>query len=115
MESAISPGCRLALPFIFTMLIAIMPLANDALGQLFRNGRTHYTWLPKSVGDGLLAQRVELTLLGPTSANSSPARFVFVKTAKGNEKLRPALPAGNLEKTMAAPVTAIVGMDIAFL
>ncbi|MGF6960340.1 malonic semialdehyde reductase [Paraburkholderia youngii] len=53
-------------------------------------------------------------LLGPTSANSSPGRFVFVRTPEGKEKLRPALSAGNLEKTMAAPVTVIVAMDMAF-
>ena len=61
-----------------------------------------------------LDQLTELALLGPTSANSSPGRFVFVKTPQGKEKLRPALSAGNLEKTMAAPVTVIVGMDMAF-
>jgi 3-hydroxypropanoate dehydrogenase len=57
---------------------------------------------------------VELVLLGPTSANSSPGRFVFVKSPEAKEKLRPALSAGNLEKTMAAPVTVIVAMDMAF-
>src|SRR5262249_52983521 len=92
----------------------IMTLSDDALDQLFRQARTHNGWQPRPVDDALLKQLVELVLLGPTSANSSPARFVFVKTPEGKARLRPALSAGNLEKTMAAPVTAIVGMDMAF-
>ncbi|MGF6241459.1 MULTISPECIES: malonic semialdehyde reductase [Paraburkholderia] len=91
-----------------------MNLSDDALDQLFRNARTHNGWQPKPVDDALLRQLVELVLLGPTSANSSPGRFVFVKSQEAKEKLRPALSAGNLEKTMAAPVTVIVGMDMAF-
>jgi 3-hydroxypropanoate dehydrogenase len=91
-----------------------MNLSDDALDQLFRNARTHNGWQPKPVDDALLKQLVELVLLGPTSANSSPGRFVFVKSPEAKEKLRPALSAGNLEKTMAAPVTVIVAMDMAF-
>lgn len=91
-----------------------MTLSDQALAQLFRDARTHNGWQNKPIDDGLLRQLTELALLGPTSANSSPGRFVFVKTQEGKEKLRPALSAGNLEKTMAAPVTAIVGMDMAF-
>jgi 3-hydroxypropanoate dehydrogenase len=91
-----------------------MTLSDDALDQLFRNARTHNGWQAKPVDDALLKQMVELVLLGPTSANSSPGRFVFVKSPEAKEKLRPALSAGNLEKTMAAPVTVIVGMDMAF-
>jgi 3-hydroxypropanoate dehydrogenase len=91
-----------------------MTLSDDALDQLFRNARTHNGWQARPVDDALLKQMVELVLLGPTSANSSPGRFVFVKSPEAKEKLRPALSAGNLEKTMAAPVTVIVGMDMAF-
>jgi 3-hydroxypropanoate dehydrogenase len=91
-----------------------MKLSDDALDQLFRKARTHNDWLPKPVDDALLRQLTDLVVLGPTSANSSPARFVFVKTPQGKEKLRPALSAGNVDKTMAAPVTVIVGMDMAF-
>lgn len=91
-----------------------MTLSNEALDQIFRNARTHSAWLPKPVEDALLKQIVDLTLLGPTSANSSPGRFVFVKSREAKEKLRPALAEGNVEKTMAAPVTVIVGMDMAF-
>lgn len=91
-----------------------MTLSNEALDQLFRTARTHNRWLPKPVDDTLLRQLIELTQLGPTSANSSPGRFVFVKTPEGKEKLRPALAPGNLDKTMAAPVTVIAAMDTAF-
>ena len=91
-----------------------MTLSNEALDQLFRTARTHNKWLPKSVDDALLHRLIELTLLGPTSANSSPGRFVFVKTPEGKEKLRPALAPGNLDKTMAAPVTAIIAQDTLF-
>ncbi|WP_116137178.1 malonic semialdehyde reductase [Trinickia diaoshuihuensis] len=91
-----------------------MFLSDDALDQLFREARTHSVWLPKPVDDLLLKQIFALAVMGPTSANSSPARFVFVKTAEAKEKLKPALSAGNLEKTMAAPVTVIVAMDMAF-
>jgi 3-hydroxypropanoate dehydrogenase len=91
-----------------------MTLSDDALDQLFRHARTHNGWQAKPVDDALLKQLVELALLGPTSANCSPARFVFVKSPEAKERLRPALSAGNLEKTMAAPATVIVGMDMAF-
>jgi 3-hydroxypropanoate dehydrogenase len=92
----------------------IMILSDQALDQLFREARTHNGWQSKPVDDALLKQLTELALLGPTSANSSPGRFVYVRTPEGKEKLRPALSPGNLEKTMAAPVTVIVGMDTAF-
>ncbi|WP_345814763.1 malonic semialdehyde reductase [Paraburkholderia sp. PREW-6R] len=91
-----------------------MILSDQALAQLFHDARTHNGWLPKPVDDAVLEQLTTLTLLGPTSANSSPARFVFIKSPEAREKLRPALSAGNLDKTMAAPVTVIVGMDMAF-
>ena len=92
----------------------IMTLSDDAFDLIFRQARTHNTWQPKPVDDALLARLVELALLGPTSANCSPVRLVFVKTADGKERLRPALAEGNVKKTMAAPVTMIVGMDMAF-
>lgn len=91
-----------------------MTLSADALDQLFLEARTHSAWLPKPVDDALLRRVVALAVMGPTSANCSPGRFVFVKTPDAKEKLRPALSAGNLEKTMAAPVTVIVGMDMTF-
>ncbi len=91
-----------------------MTLSADALDQLFLEARTHSAWLPKPVDDTLLERIIALTVMGPTSANCSPGRFVFVKSPDAKQKLKPALSAGNVDKTMAAPVTVIVGMDLAF-
>ncbi|MBL8794662.1 MAG: malonic semialdehyde reductase [Planctomycetia bacterium] len=81
---------------------------------LFREARTHNVWLDKPVDDGLLQQAYDLAKMGPTSANMCPLRMVFVKSKEAKEKLKPALDAGNLDKTMQAPVTAIFGMEIRF-
>ncbi len=89
-------------------------LADAALDQLFREARTHNVWLPKPVPVELLRQVYELARFGPTSANSSPARFVFLTTAAAKARLKPALSQGNLDKTMAAPVTVIVAWDTQF-
>jgi 3-hydroxypropanoate dehydrogenase len=93
-----------------------MPNQLNEAGQalLFRNARTHMAWLDKPVDDDLLRQIYDLAKMGPTSANTSPMRVVFVKSAAAKEKLKPTLDAGNVAKTMAAPVTAIVGMDLHF-
>jgi 3-hydroxypropanoate dehydrogenase len=85
-----------------------------ALDQLFRTARSHNGWLPKPVTDDELRAVYELMKWAPTSANSSPARIVFVRSRQGKERLRPALSPGNLEKTMAAPATAIIGHDLEF-
>ena len=85
-----------------------------ALDQLFREARTHNAWQPRPVADELLRQAVDLAKMGPTSANASPLRIVFVRTPEGKERLKPALAPLNVEKTMAAPVTAIIGHDLAF-
>ena len=90
------------------------PLNDAALDQLFRNARTHNAWLPREVSDAQLRQVYDLAKMAPTSANCSPARIVFVKSAAAKEKLAPALSDGNRAKTLAAPVTAIVGTDYAF-
>ena len=90
------------------------PLEPAALDQLFRTARTHNGWLDTPVTDGQLRALFDLARWGPTSANSSPARFVFLRTPAAKERLRPALSAGNLAKTMAAPVTVIIGHDLAF-
>ncbi len=91
-----------------------MPLDDTALDTLFRTARTKWEWSDQPVTDEDLAALYDLVKLGPTSANSSPARFVFVRTPEGKEKLKPALSAGNLDKTMAAPVTVIVAQDPQF-
>jgi 3-hydroxypropanoate dehydrogenase len=89
-------------------------LGEPALRTLFFAARTVNGFLDVPVPHELLAQSVELTLLGPTSVNMSPIRFIFVETPAGKELLRPALSEGNLAKTMDAPVTAIVGFDLNF-
>ena len=88
-----------------------MTLDAGALDVLFREARTHNGWTDQPVTDDELRAIFELTKFGPTSANASPARFVFVRSPEAKEKLKPALSAGNLAKTMAAPVTAIVAYD----
>jgi len=90
------------------------PLDNTALDQLFNEARTHSYWQDKPLEAGILEQLYALTALGPTSANCSPGRFVFVASQEGKEKLKPALSSGNVEKTMTAPVTVIVAHDMAF-
>ncbi|PWR20241.1 malonic semialdehyde reductase [Zavarzinia aquatilis] len=88
---------------------------NDAsLDQLFRSARTHNAWADRKVDEATLRALYDLVKWGPTSANASPARFVFVTTPEGKEKLKPALSAGNMDKTLAAPVTVIVGHDLDF-
>ncbi|HEY4254020.1 MAG TPA: malonic semialdehyde reductase [Roseomonas sp.] len=89
-------------------------LADGALDQIFRVARTQNKWQDRPVPDSKLEELYELLKWGPTSANSSPARFVFVRTAEGKAKLKQALSAGNIEKTMTAPVTAIIAHDPKF-
>jgi 3-hydroxypropanoate dehydrogenase len=91
-----------------------MPLDEQALSTLFTEARTHNGWIDKPVEDALLRDLYDLTKMGPTSANCSPGRFVFIRSADAKEKLRPALSSGNLEKTMTAPVTAIAAIDAEF-
>ncbi len=89
-------------------------ISDSALDTLFRDARSHNGWLPRPVDEAQLRQLYELAKWGPTSANCSPMRIVFVRTDAGRERLRPWLSPGNVEKTMTAPVTAILGFDTAF-
>ncbi|MGP4723999.1 malonic semialdehyde reductase [Agrobacterium deltaense] len=89
-------------------------LDDKALAALFTAARTHNGWADKPVGDETLRELYDLTKMGPTSANCSPGRFVFVRSQEAKEKLWPALSSGNLEKTMAAPVTVIAAIDCEF-
>jgi 3-hydroxypropanoate dehydrogenase len=89
-------------------------ISDDALDVIFQQARTYSAWLPKPVEDGLLRQAYDLAKLGPTSANTSPMRIVFVKSAPAKERLKPTLAPGNVDKTMAAPVCAIVADDMRF-
>ena len=90
------------------------PVNAQALDILFRKARTHNSWLNKPVSDDTLHQLYDLMKWGPTSANTCPARIVFVKSKEAKEKLLPCMAAGNVEKTKAAPVTAIIAYDMEF-
>ncbi len=89
-------------------------ISDEALDQIFRKARTLRAWRPEPVPVELLRRTYDLARLGPTSANGSPARFVFLTTREAKERLRPALSPTNVEKTMAAPVTMIVAWDMEF-
>ncbi|MBI3561032.1 MAG: malonic semialdehyde reductase [Gammaproteobacteria bacterium] len=89
-------------------------LDEKSLDILFRSARSHNGWQDKALTDRQLQQIYDLMKLGPTSANSCPARLVFVKSAPAKEKLKPCLAPGNVEKSMTAPVVAIIGMDMEF-
>ena len=89
-------------------------IKDTCLDQIFREARTHNAWLDKDVPDALLHELVDLAKLGPTSANCSPARILFVKSQAAKEKLKPHLSEGNRDKTMKAPVCAIIGYDLDF-
>jgi 3-hydroxypropanoate dehydrogenase len=89
-------------------------LNSDGQDLIFRRARTHSVWLDKPIEDALLRQVYDLAKMGPTSANMCPMRIIFVKSREAKERLKPALDAGNVDKTMKAPVTAIIGMDVHF-
>jgi len=84
------------------------------LAQLYTEARTQNGYLDRAVPDERLRELYELLKWGPTAANSCPARFVFVRTAAGKDKLLSCMNPGNLQKVREAPVTVIVGMDMAF-
>ena len=91
------------------------PFLDDAaLDLLFRQARTHRAWLDRPVPDDLLRRVYELAAQGPTSANCSPMRVIFARSREAKERLRPALTPGNVDKTMQAPVTAIIGHAMDF-
>jgi 3-hydroxypropanoate dehydrogenase len=89
-------------------------LSETGLDALFRHARTFNAWLPRDVSDEQLHQLYDLAKFGPTSANASPMRLVFVKSGEAKAKLAPSLSEGNRAKTMEAPVTAIVATDHEF-
>jgi 3-hydroxypropanoate dehydrogenase len=86
----------------------------QSLAQLFTDARTHNAFFDKPVSDELLTKAIELAKMGPTSANQSPMRVVFLRSQAAKERLRPALAPGNLDKTMGAPVVAITAYDEKF-
>ncbi len=89
-------------------------LNQQALEQLFLSARTHNGWQDKSVSEEILKQLYDLVKFAPTSANASPARFLFLTSKESKDKLKPFLMEGNIEKTMQAPVTVIIGYDMNF-
>jgi 3-hydroxypropanoate dehydrogenase len=91
-----------------------MRLDAKVLAALFTDARTHNAWQAKDVPDALLHDLIDLTKMGPTSVNCSPMRVVFVKSKAEKDKLKECLAPGNVDKTMAAPVTAIIAHDMAF-
>ncbi|UVJ46231.1 malonic semialdehyde reductase [Pseudomonas sp. LS1212] len=90
------------------------PVNDHCLDLLFRKARSQNGWLDKPVRDETLKTLYDLVRWGPTSANSCPARIVFLRTPQAKQRLLPALSAGNVEKTLSAPVTAVIGYDMAF-
>jgi 3-hydroxypropanoate dehydrogenase len=89
-------------------------VSDDALNTMFLEGRTHNVWLDTPVSDDTLRELYNVTKWGPTSANSEPARFVFLRTREAKERLRPALAPMNVNKVMTAPVSVIVAYDLKF-
>lgn len=89
-------------------------LDDVSLDILFRTARSHSYWLNRPVSDDQLRQIYELMKFGPTTANSCPARLVFVKSLVAKQRLLPCLSEGNVRKSMEAPVVAIIGMDMEF-
>lgn len=85
-----------------------------SLARIFTEARTHNAFLDRPVADELLVKAIDLAKMGPTSANQSPMRVLFLRSAAAKERLRPALSPGNLDKTMSAPVVAITAYDEQF-
>jgi 3-hydroxypropanoate dehydrogenase len=90
------------------------PISQESISQLFTAARTHHAWKDWPVPDGLLHEIYDLAKWGPTSANCSPMRIVFVKSKSEKEKLLPAVTGSNIEQVRAAPVTAIIAYDQKF-
>lgn len=89
-------------------------MTDPAILRMFHDARTHVAWTDRPVPDDTLRAVYETLRWGPTAANCCPLRIVFVKSREAKERLRPALSPGNIEKTMAAPVTAIIAHDLGF-
>ena len=89
-------------------------LDEEGMDLLFRAARTHNAWLDRPVSDETLRQLYDLMKWGPTSANASPARILFLRTPQAKARLLPALSPGNIAKTRSAPVTAIIAYDLHF-
>jgi 3-hydroxypropanoate dehydrogenase len=111
---ALARGASLAATFSadhIKEIIMSKQLNEDGQDLIFRNARTHNAWTNKPVSDDVLRSLYDLMKWGPTSANCSPARILFVRTPEAKQRLLAALAPGNVEKTRTAPVTAIIGYD----
>jgi 3-hydroxypropanoate dehydrogenase len=97
-----------------TLLTGSRRIKESDLRQQFLDARTHNGWLDKTVPDSVLREIYDTAKFGPTSMNTQPMRLLFLRTAAAKKRLRPHLAPANVDKTMAAPVTAIVGHDLAF-
>jgi len=97
-----------------TLLTEPRRIDDDCLRRLFLDARTHNGWLDKPVPDTMLREIYDLLKFGPTSANTQPMRLLFLRTAAAKERLRPHLSPANVDKTMTAPVTAIIAYDLGF-
>jgi 3-hydroxypropanoate dehydrogenase len=89
-------------------------ISDDALDVIFRSARSHNKWQDKPVSNALLMAVYDLMRMGPTAANTSPARIVFVTTQEAKARLKPHLNTGNVAKSMSAPAVAIIGYDLEF-
>jgi 3-hydroxypropanoate dehydrogenase len=91
-----------------------MRLGDTVLKQLFLEARTNRAWLPREVPESALKEIVDVMKMGPTAFNCLPASVIYVRSKAAKEKLKPHLSSGNVDKTMAAPATAIIGHDLKF-
>lgn len=89
-------------------------LSDEDLDTIFRSARTYNAWQDKKVSETMIRAIYDLVKMGPTSANCSPARFVFLTSDEAKQRLKPYLMEGNVDKTMSAPVVAIIGHDMEF-
>ena len=110
-----SPESRRAQKAAADLHERVGPLTHAALDLLFLQARSHNGWLQREVPESLIRELYEITRWGPTSMNCCPARFIFVASAGGKERLRPALAPANVEKVMTAPVVVIAGFDLRFM
>ncbi len=92
----------------------ISRLSDDSIDLILRDARSHYAWTDRPIPDGLLEEIYEITINGPTSMNTLPARFVFVKSPEAKARLAKSLKPLNVPKMMGAPVTAIIAQDVNF-
>ena len=92
----------------------ISRLSDDSIDLILRDARSHYAWTDKPIPEGLLDEIFDITINGPTSMNTLPARFIFVKSQEGKERLSKSLKPKNVAKMMGAPVTAIIAQDMDF-